>query len=93
MFKADREAAYNQLPIAPEDMSSAIVALRRPTTHRWYGFIARTLIFGPISAALRYNAASRILATLVFRSLGMPLVAYFYDFQPLSVRRYGGIPF
>ena len=79
LCKADREAAYKQLPIDPDDQRNAIVALRRPTARKWRGSAAPTLIFGSVAAVLRYNVMSRIPASLTNRCLGMPLVAYFGD--------------
>ena len=78
-FKAHREDAYKHLPTAPVDMSTDIVALRHTAALRWGGFIARTLIFGPIASAIRYNSTSRILVTLAFRCLGFTLEAYCGD--------------
>ena len=89
LFKADREAAYRQRPIDPADQRFAIVALRRPTTHLWYGFATRTFLFGPVAAVLRYDGLSRILASLADRCLGISLVAYFDDFAALIRRALG----
>ena len=60
LFKADREAAYKQLPIDPEDQRGAIVAPRRPQSGKWFGFITRALIFGAVAAVLHYNVFSRL---------------------------------
>ena len=82
-FKDDRKAAYKQLPIDPADQNTAIIALRRPTNHRWYGFIARALIFGSVSAVLHYNVLPRLMVVLANRYLGIPLVGYFDDFAAI----------
>ena len=74
MFKADHKAAYKQLPIDPADQNTAIISLRRPTEHRWYGFLTRTLIFGSVAAVLHYNVLPRLMVVLVKRYLGIPPV-------------------
>ena len=83
LFKEDREAAYKQLPLDVNDQRHTILALRHPPTGRWFGFVARTLIFGSIDAVLRYNVFSRLIASLDNRCLGLPLVAYFDDFAAI----------
>ena len=60
MFKADRKAAYKQLPIDPADQASAIVAPRHPMGGKWYGFVTRALIFGrwrPFFTTMFYPAS------------------------------------
>ena len=42
-------------------------------------FVPKVLLFGSISAALRYNCFSRCVAILINRRLGIPAVSYFYD--------------
>ena len=83
LFKADHESAYKQLPIRPSDMKASIIALRHPSSGKWFGFVTRTLIFGSIAAVLHYNVFSRILAELTIRCLGLPLVIYFDDFAAI----------
>ena len=83
MFKADRKAAYEQLPIDPADQNAAIISLRHPTEHRWYGFLTRALIFGSVAAVLHYNVLSRLIVVLVNRYLGIPPVGYFDDFAAI----------
>ena len=83
LFKADHESAYKQLPIRPADMKTAIIALKHPSSGKWFGFVTRTLIFGSIAAVLHYNVFSRILAELSIRCLGLPLVIYFDDFAAI----------
>ena len=82
-------AAYKRLPIDPADLRFAIVAWRHPTTHLWFGFVMRTLLFGDVADVLRYYAISRILAALATRCLGIPHVAYFDDFAALIRRVLG----
>ena len=84
LFKADHEAAYKQLPISPDDQECAIIALRHPSSGRWYGFVTRTLVFGAVAAVLRYNVFSRAIAALVNRIFGIPMVCYFDDFAALT---------
>ena len=83
MFTEGREDAYKNLPIDPDDMSTAIAALRHPTTHRRRGFVARTLISGPIDAVINYNVTSRVPAAQACRCLGLPTGAYFGDFSEI----------
>ena len=77
MFKADRKAAYIQLPIDSDDQNAAIIALLRPAENRWYGFVTRTLIFGSVADVIRYNVSPRILDVLANRYFGIPMVRYF----------------
>ena len=72
LFKEDRESAYKQLPIRPDDMKRAIAAIRRPYKEAMVGFVNRTLIFGSIAAVIHYNVMSRILAGSSLRCLGLP---------------------
>ena len=59
LFKADHEAAYKQLPLGPKGQATAIIALRRPTSGKWFGFRSRTLMFGSVAAVLHYNIFTR----------------------------------
>ena len=79
-FKADREAAYKQLPLDSTHAKLAVIALRSPSDGRWYGFLSRTLMFGAIAAALHYNAFSRLLSEIDSKLLGIPLLFFFGDF-------------
>ena len=83
LFKADHEAAYKQLPIAPADQRTAVVALRHPHSKQWFGFITRTLVFGSVAAVLRYNIISGIRSTIFARPMLIPLLIYFDDFAAL----------
>ena len=79
-FKADRKAAYKNLPLNPDQAPLCTVALRNPTDSRWYGFLPRTLLFGAAAAVLRYNCFSRIIAALANCLFGLPVLNYFDDF-------------
>ena len=83
MFKADHKAAYEQPPSDPAVQNAAIISLRRPAEHRWYGFATRTLIFGSVAAVLHYNVLPRLLVAPVTRYLGIPLAGYFDDFAAI----------
>ena len=83
MLKADREAAYKQLPINPADLPCAVIVRRRPTSGLRFGFPTRTLIFGDVAAVLHYNVFSRLITTVVNRVFGIPTVFYFDDFAAL----------
>ena len=63
-FKADQEAAYKPPPLEWGQSNVAAVALLRPTNGRWYGFISRTLMFGAVSAALRYSVSPALYPSL-----------------------------
>ena len=60
-----------------------MVALRHPTSGKWFGFVTRTLVFGSVAAVLHYNILSRIWSALCCHLLGIPLVGYFDDFAAL----------
>ena len=79
-FKADHEAAYKQLPLAPEFSKLAAVALRSPVDHLWYGFVSRTMVFGAVAAAIRYNVFPRLIAELFTKLFGIPMLVAFDDF-------------
>ena len=86
LFKADREAAYKQLPIDPADQSCAIIALRNPTTGKWHGFRSRTFMFGSVADVLRYNVSSRPITAIFNRMFGIPPICFFGDFADLIHR-------
>ena len=88
-MKADRKADYKQLPIDSLGQRFAIVALRHPPAHLWYGFVTRTLLFGSVAAVLHYNMLSRILAYWANRCLGIPPIAYCDDLAAI-IRRLSG---
>ena len=83
MFKADHEAAYKRLPVAPEHAKLSVIALRSPPGKRWYGFITRTLVFGAIAAVLLFNVFSRLLRGLFTQLFGISLLCFFDDFGAL----------
>ena len=78
--KVDHKAAYNDLPIKPEDSSYAAIALWGPRRLIWCGCRSRTQLFGSTAAVLRYNALSRIIASPICRILAIPTMGYFGDF-------------
>ena len=82
-FKADREAAYKQLPLEFSHSKLAVIALRSPQDKRRYGFFSRTMVFGAIAAVLHYNAFSRLVTELASKILGIPVVCFFDDFGAL----------
>ena len=63
-LKADREDAYGKLLLQRGHSAMGAIALRNPYNRRWYGFPNRTMMFGLISAALRYNIFSRVVDEL-----------------------------
>ena len=78
-MKADHEAAYKQLPLAPKDQPNAIIALFCPDDGKRYGFTARTPVFGDTAAVLHYNVFFRLIAALVNQLLGIPLICFIDD--------------
>ena len=79
-LKGDHASAYKQLPLGPKYANLSVVTLRDPKTNKWNGFTPKVLLFGAVSAVLRYNCFSRSLAVLINRMFGIPLVSYFDDF-------------
>ena len=90
LLKADHEVAYKQLPLAPADQDRAIIAIRHPTSGKWYGFASRTLMFGATAAVLHYNVFSRLVTALVNRLFGITLICFFGDFASSAPRMLGG---
>ena len=76
-MKADRKAAYKNLPLNPDQAQYCIVAIRSPGDSKWYGFAPRTLLFGAAAAVHHYNCFSRTIAVIINRLFGLPLVNYF----------------
>ena len=72
-FKADREAAYKQIPLKWEQSRLAAVTPRCPTGGKWYSFRIRTLVFGAVAALLRYNVFSMAMAELFAKIPGSPI--------------------
>ena len=83
LFKADHEAAYKQLAIAPSGHWAAIVALLHPTSGKWFGRVTRAIVSGPVADVMRYNILSRFWTSPVCHMLGIPRVGYFVDFEAL----------
>lgn len=54
-FKADRDSAYKNLPLNPDQSHLAVVTLRSPDDDLRYGFAPRTLLFGASAAVQHYN--------------------------------------
>ena len=86
LFKADREADYKLLSIAPKEQAYAAIAPRRPTVGKRFGFFSRTLMFGAAAAVLHYNVFSRLIPALVCRLLGIRLICFFDDFAGLLTK-------
>ena len=86
LLNADHEAAYKQLPTRPSEQAREIIASKRPVTGKWLGFASIALVFGATAALLRYNVFSRLIAALVNRLLGIPLICFFDDFAALAPR-------
>ena len=82
-FKANREAAYKQLPMGGDHAALAAISLRLPTKNARYGFLGGTLMFGAVSAVLRYNLFARLLCELFSQRFGGPINSYLYDFGAL----------
>ena len=78
--KADREDARNQLPLVGMRAKFPAIAGWRPAEGRLYGFFIRALMFGAISAVLRYNLFSMILADLANKLFGLSLIFFVGDF-------------
>ena len=86
LFKADREAAYKQLPLDPADQSYSIIALRNPDTGKWHGFRPRALTFGSGVDVLHYNVPPRLVTAISNRMFGIPSICFFGDFAALTPR-------
>ena len=83
-FKADHKAAYKNLPLNPEKADACIANLRNLPDGLWCGLRPRTLLVGEVSALLRCDFFSRIIAALVNLILGVPTVNYFDDVGSVS---------
>ena len=81
--KADNEAAYKQLPLDWGQTNIAAIYLIPPHYGRFYGLTSRTLMFGSIADVIHYDVFSRILAELMRRIFGIPMISYFDDFGAL----------
>ena len=85
-LKSDHAAAYEQLPIRPENSELATIALRDPNTDRWAAFRPRALMFGSTAAVVHYNCLSRCLAALISRVFGIPMMGYFDDYGAFALQ-------
>ena len=83
-LKSDHADAYKQLPLGPEYANLTAVCLRNPDTGEWCAFIPKVLLFGAVSSVIHYNCFIRLLAVLMNRILGIPILNYFDDFGSLS---------
>ena len=83
-FKADRKAAYKNLPLNPAQSDACIATLRNPSGGLRYGFCPTTLPFGAAAASIHYNGSPRIIAVLACRILGAPVVNYTDDLGSMS---------
>ena len=84
MLKGDRASAYKKLPLCPTYANLTVIVLRNPKSGKRMGFAPKVLLFGPVSAVLRYNFFSRALEVLSNKCLGIPLCSYYGDFGPLT---------
>ena len=78
-MKADRKAAYKNLPLKLGQSQFCIVAPRPPGDSNRYGFSPRALLFGASVAVHHYNCFPQTVAVVVNRLFGLPLVNYFDD--------------
>ena len=78
--KIDHRAAYKALPLTPDHVKYAVIALWNPIQKGWFAFRPRTQLFGSIAAVLHYNCLSRLIASLACRILLIPTIGYFDDF-------------
>ena len=85
-FKMGRESAYKQLPLDQDHAKYDMATIRRPQSWTWFAFPPRALLFGEEADVAHYNCFPRILAVLVSRIFGIPLVSYFDDFWRLRHR-------
>ena len=83
-FKDDNEASYKQLPTDASHSKLAAIALISPSDHRMYGLIIRTIVFGAVAAALRYNVFTRLLSEPFDQFFGNPLLVFFGDFCSIA---------
>ena len=74
LFNSVHESAYKQLSIAPDDRRTEIAALRPTGSNKWFGFLTRTLVFGPISDVAHYKYHIPNLDSCRLRMPGRPAV-------------------
>ena len=70
--KADHEAAYKMLPMAPGHANLALIALRNPTSGLRMACPPKALVFGAASAVLQYNCFSRLISVILNKIFGAP---------------------
>ena len=70
----------------------AVISLRNLAGKRRYGLFSRTVIFGYIDAARRYNVFSRIISELACKLHALPPVSYFDDFGEIAPSALTGKP-
>ena len=78
-LKGDDTSAYKNPPMRVGDSLTAVITLWDGSAHCWQGFVPRTLIFGATASVLHYNTFSRLLANLINRLFGIPLLAFYDD--------------
>ena len=54
-----------------------------PFSCQWCAFVPRVLLFGAVSAAIRYNCFSRTISVSANKILRLPVLSYFDDFGAL----------
>ena len=79
LVKADDTSAYKNLPLRPSDSFLTAIALWNSAQKAWFAFLPRTLLFGATAAVLHYNVFSRILAAILNRLFGIPLISFYDD--------------
>ena len=80
---ADRDSPCKQLLLDPDYAGITVVTLRGPATSNGTHFPPIALLFGSVSAKIRYNCFARSLAAIINRALGIPALNYFGDFGDL----------
>ena len=82
-FKADHKDAYKQFLLDQEYVNLTLVALRRPTSEKWFAFVPKVLLFGAVSAVIHYNCFAMIFSVLANKISCIPAFNYFDDFGSL----------
>ena len=77
--KAGPKEAYKNLPLNPDQAQYCIVSIRSPGDSDRYGCAHRALSFGAAAAVRHYNCFPRVIAAIINRLFGLPLVNYFDD--------------
>ena len=79
-IKGDHESAYKNLPLSPPRSRFCVITFKNHIDSKWYGFEAKTHIFGAVASVLHYNVFSRLIASLANRVFGIPILGYVDDF-------------